>query len=205
MRPRRSLRFWWIIWGSAAGTTTKPLSWQRTCCLASLGIRRCPADSPLSRFTRQPARFTPGGFFIPWHVHAAFVHEGVTWVASGCGERRKRHLAVPSRVDDVECVDLKFPVANGIRAKSIPDFHWASVSRNLRTTARVAWQAERPMETEIDLHPDCRGHVACGSAGLMSAPSDRLREARRVRQGHERRIFPCNWLILLHQPEDTCG
>jgi hypothetical protein len=33
-----------------------------------------------------------------------------------------------------------------ISAKSIPEFNWASVSRNERTTALVAWSAERPME-----------------------------------------------------------
>jgi hypothetical protein len=39
-----------------------------------------------------------------------------------------------------------FPVANGLSAKQIPYFHWASVSRNADHDALVAWPAERPMK-----------------------------------------------------------
>src|SRR5438034_1349144 len=79
-------------------------------------------------------------------------HDPASWWLSGgdyVGNGLRATLRSPRRLNDVDSVDLKFPVANGISAKSIP-FHWASVSRNLRTTALVAWQAERPMETDMD-------------------------------------------------------
>jgi hypothetical protein len=52
-------------------------------------------------------------------------------------------------------------VANGLSAKQIPYFHWASVSRIANHDALVAWPAERPMETRrlMAIIPDtlCNG------------------------------------------------